>query len=63
MSHIVVEEGLGEEGVDGRSQWIASDRPLVIQQYTNHPVSRRSQEDGRRAEQEFTRAEDWIVGG
>ena len=33
VRHVVVEEGLGEEGIDGRPQWIAPDRPLVIEQY------------------------------
>src|SRR4029079_1124021 len=36
----------GEEGVDGRSQWIATDRPLVIEQYADHPMSGGDQEDG-----------------
>src|SRR6185369_11412294 len=63
VRHVVVEERLGEEGVDGRSQWIAADRPLVIEQYTDHPISRRSQENGRRTEQEFAGPKDRIVGG
>ena len=63
MRHVVVEEGLSKEGVDGRSEWIAAYRPLVIEQYTDHPMSRCGQKDGRWAEQEFAGPENRIVGG
>lgn len=62
MRKVVVEEWLGEEGIDGRSQGIATDRPLIVEQDTDHPVPRRNQEDSRWTEQELAGPEDWIVG-
>ena len=47
VRQVVVIKGLGEDGVDGRSHWIAADRPLVIKQYADHPMSRCDQEYGR----------------
>ena len=63
MRHVVVDEGLGEAGVNGRPQRIAADRPLIVEQHTDHPMSRRHQEDGRRAEQDFAGSENRITRG
>lgn len=63
MRHVVVDEGLGKAGIHGWSQRIAADRPLVIEQHTEHPMSRRRQENGRGAEQDFAGAENGITRG
>ena len=63
MRHVVVDEGLGKESVHGRPQRIAADRPLIIEQHTEHPLFWCHQEDGRRAEQEFASSENRITRG
>ena len=62
MLHVVIDKGLGETGVHGWPQRIAADRPLIVEQHTQHPMSRRHQEDGRRAEQDFPGSENRITG-
>ena len=61
--HVVVDEWLGEAGIYRWPQRIAADRPLIVEQHAEHPMSRRRQEHGRRAEQDSARPENRIAGG
>ncbi len=63
VGKIIIDERLRQKFVHGGPQRIATNRPLVIEQYTDYPVSRRYQEDGRRAEQKSSGSENRIVGG
>jgi hypothetical protein len=42
---------------------IAADRPLIVEQHTDHPMSRRRQEDGRGTEQDLASPENRIARG
>lgn len=61
MRHVVVEEGLGKESVHGRSQRIAADGPLIVEQYTYHPMTWRAYKDGCGAEQHPAGSENRIT--
>ena len=63
MWKIVIEEWLRQERVHGGQQRITAYRPLIIEQYTHHPMARGRQKDGCRAEQHAPGAEDRIGRG
>src|SRR5262245_29020347 len=63
MLHVVVDEWLQEELVHGWPQRIAANRPLIVGQHADHPMSRRCQQDDRGAEQHFSLPENRIGRG